>query len=134
MAVDSLPAICTAFHPCNHFFMGMGFRPAIYVISRDQYGDKPILIVAWDGPLEGKVPPAAEDDFLEVMTFGRGLAETGNPDFGGGSAPIVSATSDETGLAPVPLPPSAAALLIAVLILTAWGGGRRDKPASWTKQ
>lgn len=48
---------CTQEDSCLHFFQGMGFRPAVHVIQRDQYGDRPVLIVGDDSPLEGKVPP-----------------------------------------------------------------------------
>lgn len=49
--------LCTADEQCLHFFPGMGFRPAIHVMQRDQYGDSLMLVVGDDSPLEGKVPP-----------------------------------------------------------------------------
>jgi hypothetical protein len=45
---------CTSDLPCINYFTGMGFRPAEWAIQRDQYGDRPLLIMADDSPLEGK--------------------------------------------------------------------------------
>ena len=49
--------LCANEDSCLHFFPGMGFRPAVHVVQRDQYGDHPVLVVGDDSPLEGKVPP-----------------------------------------------------------------------------
>lgn len=35
----------------------MGFRPAMHVVQRDQYGDHHVLVVGDDSPVQGKVPP-----------------------------------------------------------------------------
>lgn len=40
--------LCSAQEPCLHFFQGMGFRPAVKAVERDQYGDRTILIVSDD--------------------------------------------------------------------------------------
>lgn len=42
------PPACSADDPCLHFFQGMGFRPAAWTIHRDQYGDRPMMVVAGD--------------------------------------------------------------------------------------
>ena len=44
----------TVHPPLIHFFAGMGFRPAIWITHRDQYGDRPPLIVGDDAPLVAK--------------------------------------------------------------------------------
>lgn len=55
--------MATLIPPVIHFFAGMGFRPAVQVMQRDQYGDKLVWIVGDDAALDGKVPAVlvAED-------------------------------------------------------------------------
>ena len=48
--------LCTSEEQCLYFFPHMGFRPAVHVVQRDQYGDRMTLVVGDDSPLEGKVP------------------------------------------------------------------------------
>lgn len=48
----------------------MGFRPAVEVIQRDQYGDRAVLIVGDDSPVEGKVPPGYMMTDLPVDLYG----------------------------------------------------------------
>lgn len=52
-----MQTFCAQEDSCIHFFPGMGYRPAVQVVQRDQYGDHAILVVGDDAPLEGKVPP-----------------------------------------------------------------------------
>lgn len=47
---------------CLHFFPGLGFRPAVWVMQRDQYGDKPIRIVGDDSPFLAKYDGPIELD------------------------------------------------------------------------
>lgn len=47
---------------CLHFFLGLGFRPAVWVMQRDQYGDKPIRIVGDDSPFLAKYDGPIELD------------------------------------------------------------------------
>ncbi|MBK4214821.1 hypothetical protein JJJ17_02655 [Paracoccus caeni] len=39
-----------------HWFNGMGFRPSVPAPFRDQYGDRTLLVLGDDRPVEGKVP------------------------------------------------------------------------------
>ncbi|WEF25285.1 hypothetical protein [Paracoccus sp. S3-43] len=48
---------CTVDDQCLYFFPSMGFRPAVHVVQRDQYGDRMALVVGDDSPMQGKVPP-----------------------------------------------------------------------------
>lgn len=48
--------MATVLPPVIRFFPHMGFRPAVQVVQRDQYGDKLVWIVGDDAPLDGKVP------------------------------------------------------------------------------
>lgn len=52
-----MQSLCADDRPCLHFFPGMGFRPAVHVLQRDQYGDRLVLVIGDDGPIEGKVVP-----------------------------------------------------------------------------
>lgn len=52
-----MPPLCSADDQCLNFFPGMGFRPAVHAVQRDQYGEHLTLVVGDDSPLEGKVPP-----------------------------------------------------------------------------
>lgn len=60
---------CTHEDSCLHFFQGMGFRPAVHVIQRDQYGDHPVLVVGDDSPLTGKVPSGSMMTDLPVDPY-----------------------------------------------------------------
>ena len=40
-----------------HYFSGLGFRPAVWAVERDQYGDRSILIVGDDTPCVAKLDP-----------------------------------------------------------------------------
>ncbi|WP_265501113.1 hypothetical protein [Paracoccus beibuensis] len=52
--------LCSVEQPCLSFFPGMGFRPAAWVMQRDQYGDRAVLVVSgddaylakYDGPVD----------------------------------------------------------------------------------
>lgn len=52
--------LCTDEDPCLYFFPGMGYRPAVHTIQRDQYGDRIALVVGDDSPIDGKVSAAYE--------------------------------------------------------------------------
>ena len=58
--------VCAADDQCLYFFPNMGFRPAVHVVQRDQYGDHLTLVVGDDSPLEGKVPPGY-NNFLPAL-------------------------------------------------------------------
>ncbi|WP_295044046.1 hypothetical protein [uncultured Paracoccus sp.] len=47
----------------------MGFRPAVHVIQRDQYGDHMALVVGDDSPMQGKVPPGFVNHALSVDPY-----------------------------------------------------------------
>lgn len=74
--------LCTVDEQCLHFFPDMGFRPAVHVVQRDQYGDRLTLVVGDDSPLEGKVPPRYDFYELPVDVYGP---------LGGAPGPVVSA-------------------------------------------
>ena len=57
LSVSAMQSLCADDRPCLHFFPGMGFRPAVHVLQRDQYGDRLVLVIGDDGPIEGKVVP-----------------------------------------------------------------------------
>lgn len=58
--------VCAADDQCLYFFPNMGFRPAVHVVQRDQYGDHLTLVVGDDSHLEGKVPPGY-NNFLPAL-------------------------------------------------------------------
>ncbi|MGN7869156.1 hypothetical protein [Paracoccus sp. 22332] len=47
----------TVENQCLYFFPNIGFRPAVHVVQRDQYGDHMTLVIGDDSPMQGKVPP-----------------------------------------------------------------------------
>ena len=77
----------TVHQPYIHFFAGMGFRPAVQVMDRNQYGDRLIWIVGDDAPLEGKTPLDAPAD-----TLGHGFGFVLWPDTAP-AAPQITAAS-----------------------------------------
>lgn len=129
-----------------HFFPGMGFRPGIQVMQRDQYGDKPVWIVGDDLAYLAKFDPYS---VLEGYGWGTWLPDataeaTGKPLTAGTapSAPLVAGTSEWASVwrpierwdpgpvypcrcievppvAPVPVPASAGLLLLGLCILVA---------------
>lgn len=52
-----MQTFCAQEDSCIHFFPGMGYRPAVQTVQRDQYGDHAMLIVGDDSPVQGKMPP-----------------------------------------------------------------------------
>lgn len=62
--------LCTNENSCLYFFTGMGFRPAVHAVERDQYGDHMVLVVGDDSPLQGKVPPGYMMTELPVEPYG----------------------------------------------------------------
>lgn len=62
--------LCTVEDQCLFFFPGIGFRPAIHVVQRDQYGDRLTLVVGDDSPLEGKLSSQHEILALPVDPYG----------------------------------------------------------------
>jgi hypothetical protein len=62
--------LCTNENSCLYFFTGMGFRPAVHTVERDQYGDHMVLVVGDDSPLEGKVPAGYMMTELPVEPYG----------------------------------------------------------------
>lgn len=95
--------LCDLQNPCLLFFPGMGFRPAAWVTQRDQYGDKPILIVSGDhaymakydmapgafsflpeGLSYAELPATPSVNLLAVPTTTGGSAQSSSfPGFGG---------------------------------------------------
>lgn len=65
-----MQTFCTQVDSCIHFFPGMGFRPAVATVQRDQYGDHAALVVGDDSPVEGKVPPGWMMTGLPVDPYG----------------------------------------------------------------
>lgn len=104
----ALPDTCTRQEPCLHWFTGMGFRPAVWAIHRDQYGDRPILIVGDDGALDGKYDGFSED-LVATLSFGGGMSA------GSGASGLWEPVRPETPI--VPLPASAWALIAALALL-----------------
>lgn len=87
-------SLCTVEEPCLHFFLGMGFRPAAWVMNRDQYGDRPLLIVSGDDAYFAKYDgPFDAFAFLPELPVLSGLPARGK-------APLLavptSAASGET--------------------------------------
>lgn len=115
--------LCSSEDPCLHFFEGMGFRPAVRAIERDQYGDRMILIVSDDEayyakydmpfdataflPLEGALLPLPVAPTQPLLATPGGAPATyvsggspgfgGFPGFGGGSG---SGSGDGPGSGP----------------------------------
>lgn len=97
--------VCNAQDDCIHFFPGIGYRPAQQVTQRDQYGDKSILIVGKDTPLEGKYTPAinsydalpADIGGLYAMLPAATVAPGATPS-GGASGPVFAGSSGSPGI------------------------------------
>lgn len=110
-----MQTFCAQEESCIHFFPGMGYRPAVEVVQRDQYGDHAMLVVGDDSPLEGKVPPGWMMTDLPVTPF----APLGGTPVLAGLTPATLAS----GSGPAP-------------VLAVWGGGGSggsDKPGqAWT--
>lgn len=89
---------CSIQDPCIHFFPGMGFRPAEWVVDRNQYGDKLMLIVADDSPLDGKYDPgfdpyqAMPQDLEQLYTTPPGTVPGGGIVPPSGLPPRISLT------------------------------------------
>lgn len=122
-----LPDICTDEAPCIHGFsfgFDVVFRPAKYVMQRDQYGDKPVLVFAPDKAYFAKYEPIIDPwDGVSVDP----------QDHTGGQAPVLGAplTSAWTccvsypgpplpPMANVPLPAGFLMLLLALSVLAMW--------------
>lgn len=84
-----MQSLCTNESPCLYFFPGMGFRPAVHVVQRDQYGDHMALVVGDDSPLEGKVPPGSMMMDLPVEPY---FVLGGPPGLMTGTSPISGLT------------------------------------------
>ena len=96
--------LCTSEEQCLYFFPHMGFRPAVHVVQRDQYGDRMTLVVGDDSPLEGKVPVGYDAYRLPVGPW----AMLPNP-AGPLAATLASGTPGSAGGGSWPVP--------------VWGGG-----------
>ncbi|WP_103173736.1 hypothetical protein [Paracoccus sp. SY] len=81
--------MATILPPVIRFFPHMGFRPAVQVVQRDQYGDKLLWIVGDDSPLDGKVP-------AELVGYAWGTVLPGEP------APVVPQITAASLAGPVP--------------------------------
>lgn len=107
--MNDLPDTCTWTEPCLHWFPGMGYRPAIWSVQRDMYGDRLVLIVGDDRSYESKYEHRASEELIAALRFGGGFS-TGGGASGSWEAPPAPA--------PVPLPSSGLAML-AVLFAVA---------------
>ena len=89
--------LCSEANPCLYFFPGMGYRPAVHAVQRDQYGDRIILVVGDDSPIEGKqihLPQIAGQPvdpyaFLPPAAFPIGAMATPSMTTGGVPVPAI---------------------------------------------
>lgn len=110
--------LCSAEEQCLHFFPGMGFRPAVHEVQRNQYGDRMTLVVGDDSPVQGKIPPGTSNFALPVDVYapllgrdggvltaalgGPGAGPSGAVPFGAVPVPIWTGGGGSSGGSPVP--------------------------------
>lgn len=133
---------CVPGNECLHYFEGMGVRPAIWAVERDQYGDRLILIVGNDEPYLAKYdmpfdvgafyPYPSEtpvSDLIKAMAQPGGIGPAGRGEWSGigyhdwptgtGVTSPAPRPGDMPDLAPVPLSGSGLFLLLAFFSLIA---------------